>query len=175
MGGAAAVSYAHYGACRAAALTKLIRGIEDWELPIPRTLVAPLIRGARNGVADALSRFILRARGRDPYPDRQPRGGRRKMVKEERGRMGVDSMASDSGDNPSSKAFRSPPHSAFEAAPPGGRRRRRPPQDFVCLVIDRLFSGRRARWGSAALCLRPEYAGGWSSRLLVFLGGDVHP
>ena len=97
------------------------------------------------------------------------------MIKGECGCMGADLMASDSGGNSGSKAFLSPSNSVFEAAPPGGRLRRRPPQDFVGLVIGRLISGRRARWRGVAFRLLPEYAGGWSSRLLVFLGGDAVP
>ena len=73
MDNTAAASYANYGAGRAPTLTSLARKIKGREVALGCTVVALHIAGRDNAVADALSRFSIRARGLDPYPDRDLR------------------------------------------------------------------------------------------------------
>ena len=63
-----AASYANYGAGRVAQPTVLARKMKEREVALGCTLAALHISGKDNLVADALSRFSIRARGLGPYP-----------------------------------------------------------------------------------------------------------
>ena len=79
-GNAATVLFPNYGAGRSAAFRMPAGGIKDLEASISRAAFCLQIRGGRNGVVSAPSRIILRARGRDLYPNRQLREKFRRMV-----------------------------------------------------------------------------------------------
>ena len=87
MHNATAVAYANYGAWWSLRFTVPARSVEFRELSILRTSVALPIRGVDNGVADALSRSILRTGTCDADPERQIREKFQSMIVNKCGRM----------------------------------------------------------------------------------------
>ena len=108
MDNTAAVSYANYGAGRVSTLTQLARRIKDREVILGCTVVALHIAGSDNSLADALSRFSIKVRGLDPYPERALRWRYRKEVALRCGNVDADMMASDDGRNAWVPVYRSP-------------------------------------------------------------------
>ena len=66
-----------------------------------------------NAAAGALSRFSIRVRGLDPFPERYPRWRFRREVQRRCGPMDVDMLASDDGHKAWVADYRPPSHSAF--------------------------------------------------------------
>ena len=72
-------------------------------------------------MADALSRFSIRARGVGSYPERELRHKYRMEACRRYGGIDVDMLASDDGDNAWGPAFRALSNSAFGGSLPVGR------------------------------------------------------
>ena len=121
MDNSTAVSYANYGAGRVGTLTALARRIKDQEVTLGCTIVALHIAGGDNSIADALSRFSIRVRGLDPFPECALRWRFRKKVALRCRAADTDIMASDDGRNAWAPAFRSPFNSMLEGFLPWGR------------------------------------------------------
>ena len=94
-----AVAYANYGAGRVAHLALLARSFKELEAPRGCAVVARHIPGWRNAVADALSRFTVRARGLGPFPHRELRPRYRQEVVECCGAVDFDMLARDDSSN----------------------------------------------------------------------------
>ena len=80
MDNSAAASYANFDAGRVPRLTQLARSIRYLEVPLRCTALALQIAGRHNSIADALSRFSIRACGLGPYPLRELRAEYREEV-----------------------------------------------------------------------------------------------
>ena len=108
-----AASYANYAAGMAPHLTQLARSRKELELSFCCAVVALHIAGEDNSVADALSRFAIRARGLGPYPERGLRRKYRAVVNRLCGAIDVDMLASDDGryfgHHPTSATIHRPP------------------------------------------------------------------
>ena len=113
MDNAAAVAYAYHGAGLSGQLTRLAREIKESEIGFECPAVVLHITGKGNAVADALSRFSIKASGGDPYPDRELRSRLRAMVVEHCGPMDVDMRSGAKGLNAWCARPRSPARSAF--------------------------------------------------------------
>ena len=150
-----AVSYANYGAGRVSNLTLLARKIKEREVSLGRTIAALHIAGKDNSVADALSRFSIRARGLDPYPERALRWKFRKEVEARCGPVDADMLASDDGHNAWGANFRSPSNSAWEGPLPSGQLWWFPRQEMVDLTIGRILASLREDWAGRHLLLVP--------------------
>ena len=111
--------------------------------------------GKDNSAADALSRFSIRARGLDPYPDRELRWRFRKEAQRCCGAVDVDMLASDDGRNAWVPDFRPPSNSAFEGPLPPGRFRRFPRIEMVRMVLARIAAYMREEWRGTHLVLAP--------------------
>ena len=155
MDNSTAVSYANYGAGRVGTLTALARRIKDQEAILGCTVVALHIAGSDNAVADALSRFSIRVRGLDPFPERALRWRFRKEVALRCGRMDVDMMASDDGHNAWVPVYRSPSNSALEGPLPWGRLWWFPRYDMVDLVVNRILASVKENWFGCHILLVP--------------------
>ena len=155
MDNSTAVSYANYGAGRIATLTALARRIKDQEVSLGCTIVALHIAGSDNTVADALSRFSIRVRGLDPFPERALRWRFRKEVALRCGEVDIDMMASDDGHNAWVAAFRSPSNSALEGPLPRGRLWWFPRYDMVDLVVNRILASIKEDWSGSHILLVP--------------------
>ena len=113
-------------------------------------------------MADALSRFTIRASWRCPNPDRELGGRFRESVRAVCGKMDVDMTARDKGSNAWGSLCLPPSNSAFECPLPEGRLRRPPRMEMVGFVPGRLRSSLAGRWNGGAFRLaqvRP-----WSRR-----------
>ena len=121
MDNCAAAAYANYGAGRVSTLTALARKIKEREVAMGCTVVALHIAGTDNAVSDALSRFSIRVRGPDPYPERELRWRFRHEVERRCGPAEVGMLASDDGRNAWGANYRSPSRSAFEGPLPNGQ------------------------------------------------------
>ena len=97
-------------------------------------------------MADALSRFSIRARGLDPYPERELRWRYRKEVEARCGAVDVDMMASDDGHNAWVPNFRSPSNSALEGPLPWGRLWRFPRIEMVDLALSQIALSMKETW-----------------------------
>ena len=168
MDSSTAVAYANYGAGRVARLTLLARSIKELEVPLGCTAVALHIAGRRNAVADALSRFTIRARGLDPYPRRGLRPKFRQEVVGRCGAIDFNLLARDDGSNAWGPQFRSPSNSAFEGPLPPGRFRRFPGIDMIDRVLTRAASSLED-WSGPHLRLCPlESRRPWYPMLAFF-------
>ena len=150
-----AVSYANYGAGRVSTLTQLARRIKDREVILGCTVAALHIAGSDNSLADALSRFSIKVRGLDPYPERALRWRYRKEVALRCGNVDADMMASDDGHNAWVPVYRSPSNSALEGPLPWGRLWWFPRYDMVDLVVNRILASIKEKWVGAHLLLVP--------------------
>ena len=155
MDNSAAASYANYGAGRVSTLTALARKIKGREVVLGCTVVALHIAGSDNSVADALSRFSIRVRGLDPYPERALRWRFRKEVALRCGEVDADMMASDDGHNAWAPVYRSPSNSALEGPLPWGRLWWFPRYDMVDIVANRILASMKENWFGCHLLLVP--------------------
>ena len=150
-----AVSYANYGAGRVSTLTQLARRIKGRGVVLGCTVAALHIAGSDNSLAGALSRFPIKVRGLDPYPERAPRRRYRKEVVLRRGTADADVMASDDGRNAWAPVYRSPSNSALEGPLPWGRLWWFPRYDMVDLVANRILASIKENWFGTHLLLVP--------------------
>ena len=109
-----------------------------------------------------LSRFSIRARGLDPYPERELRHKYRMEVNRRCGVIDVGMLASDDGSHAWKPAFRPPSNSAFEGSLPVGRLWWFPRIDMADLVLSRIPASLRERWFGSHLRLCPVMP--WKSR-----------
>ena len=133
-------------------------------------------------MADALSRFTIRARGLDPYPRGGPRPKFRQEVVERCGVIDFDMLARDDGPNPWGPQFRPPSNSAFARPLPPGQLLRFPSINLIDRVLARAASSLKDSSGPH-MCLCPlksrkpwypklaffEHIILWPSRLSLFL------
>ena len=153
MDNSTAATYAKYGAGRIPHLAQLSRSIKELEVSLSCTLVALHITGRRNAVSGALSRFTIRARGRDPYPRRELRPKYRREVVERRGPINCDMLARDDGSNAWGPSYRSPANAAFEGPLPPGQLRRFPSVDTIELAPARALACMKEEWPGSHLRL----------------------
>ena len=106
-------------------------------------------------MADALSRFTVRARGLDPYPRRGLRPKFRQQVVELCGAIDFDMLARDDGSNYWGPQFRPPPNSAFEGPLPPVQLRRFPRIDMIDRVFTRAASFLKEDWSGPHSRLPP--------------------
>ena len=76
--------------------------------------------GKGNSVADAPSRFSIRVRRLDSFPEQELCWRFRQEVQRCCGQVDVDMLASDDGDNAWVANYRSPSRSVFEGTLPNG-------------------------------------------------------
>ena len=120
MANATSVVSANGGAGRFPYLSRLARAVEEQDIHLSCTAVAPHNAGPDTGAVGALSRFGLRATGGAPYPDRGLRIRFRARAEAKYGRMDVDMVAHDDGGNARGSETCSPSRSAFEGPLPFG-------------------------------------------------------
>ena len=155
MGNCAAAAYANYGAGRVSTLTAPARTVEEREVRLGRAVVALHIAGRDNTAAGALSRFSIRVRDLDPFPERELRWIFRREVQRRCGAIDVDMLASDDGHNAWVADYRSPSRSAFEGPLPNGRLWWFPRAEIVELVLARIAASMREDWTGSRLVLPP--------------------
>ena len=122
-----------------------------------------------NTVADALSRFTVKASGGDPFSDRQLRPEFRATAGRHCGAMDVAVMSDDRCPDAWPDRFRSPARSAFEGPLPAGELWWFPFVDLIDVALGRIRTSIRDEWPGTRVRLFPaQPSKGWFPKLEGF-------
>ena len=139
VGDATAAAYASHGAGRSPALTRAARGMKAEEIALRCAAVAPRVPCRDNPVADASSRFTLKATRGYQYPYCGLRCRFRSQVGSRCGRMDAGMLARGDAAGAWRPPSRSQLMSVLKGPFPPGRLRLSPRVDIIELVMVRIL------------------------------------